>query len=48
MMTFYARRESVLYQNSLRWGFLVIGALSFMDAYATWTGGIESDPFRRK
>lgn len=45
MLTFYARRESALVQNELRWGLLVIGAVSFMDAYTTWTGGLETVPF---
>jgi len=45
MMTFYARRENAVYRNGLRWGFLVIGALSFMDAFAVWSGGIERIPF---
>ena len=45
MITFYARRESPIYQNSLRWGFLVIGAAAFMDAFATWTGAEDDIPF---
>lgn len=45
MITFYARRESPIYQNSLRWGFLVIGAAAFMDAFATWTGVEDDIPF---
>jgi len=45
MMTFYARRESPIYQNSLRWGFLVIGAMAFMDAFETWTGAEDDIPF---
>jgi hypothetical protein len=44
MASFYARKDSVLHQNYLRWGFLVIGALAFMDAFATWSGGIERVP----
>ena len=43
--TFYASRESAIYQNSLRWGFLVIGALAYMDAFAVWSHGLESIPF---
>ena len=43
--TFYAGRESAIYQNSLRWGFLVIGALAFMDAFAVWSHGVENIPF---
>jgi hypothetical protein len=38
MATFYARRESALYRGALRWGFLVIGAAAFMDAFGTWWG----------
>jgi hypothetical protein len=45
MLTFYAARDSTFYQNSLRWGFLGIGAAAFMDAYATWTGGLATIPF---
>jgi hypothetical protein len=44
MATFYARKEHAFVQNGLRWGFLVIGALSFMDAFATWTGGLQNVP----
>ena len=43
--TFYASRESAIYQNSLRWSFLVIGALAFMDAFAVWSHGVENIPF---
>ena len=45
MMTLYSPRESLVYRNQLRWGFLVIGALSFMDAFKTWTGSIYDIPF---
>jgi hypothetical protein len=45
MATFYARRESAIYQNGLRWGFIVIGAAAFMDAFKTWTGSEEDLPF---
>ncbi len=38
MVTFYARRDSSLYRGALRWGFLVIGAAAFMDAFAMWWG----------
>jgi len=38
MATFYAPRETSLYQGALRWGFLVIGAGGFMDAFSTWWG----------
>jgi hypothetical protein len=36
MGTFYVRRGHVLARGWLRWGFLVIGAAAFCDAYATW------------
>jgi hypothetical protein len=46
MATFYAPRESALYQNwGLRWGLLVIGALTFMHVFRTWSGPIEDIPF---
>lgn len=45
MATFYSNRESAIFQNSLRWGFVVIGALAFMDAYAIWTGSILNIAF---
>jgi hypothetical protein len=41
MATFYARPESTVYRKQLRWALLVIGAIAFMDAYATWSGGFE-------
>ena len=45
MLTFYARRDHPVYRNALRWGFLVIGALSFMDVWAVWSGGLPNVPF---
>jgi hypothetical protein len=46
MATFYAPRESALYQKwGLRWGLLVIGALTFMHVFRTWSGPIEDLPF---
>jgi hypothetical protein len=46
MATFYAPRESALYRNwGLRWGLLVIGALSFMHVFLMWTGPLEDLPF---
>src|SRR5262249_51204274 len=39
MGTFYAPRDSSLYKaQGLRWGLLVIGALSLMHVFALWTG----------
>jgi hypothetical protein len=46
MATFYAPRESALYKSwGLRWGLLVIGALSFMRVFLLWTGPFENIPF---
>jgi hypothetical protein len=46
MATFYAPRESRLYKSwGLRWGLLVIGALSFMHVFLMWTGPLENLPF---
>ena len=46
MATFYAPRESALYQKwGLRWGLLVIGALTFMHVFRTWSGSVEDIPF---
>jgi hypothetical protein len=43
---FYAPRESALCKSwGLRWGLLVIGALSFMHVFRLWTGPIEDIPF---
>ncbi|MFL5250739.1 MAG: hypothetical protein ACJ79V_23205 [Myxococcales bacterium] len=38
MATMYAPAESALRRGWLRWGFLVIGAVSFADAFAQWWG----------
>jgi hypothetical protein len=46
MATFYAPRESALYKKwGLRWGLLVIGALTFMHVFRTWSGPIDDLPF---
>jgi hypothetical protein len=46
MATFYAPRNSVLYKSwGVRWGLLVIGALSFMHVYRLWSGPWENIPF---
>jgi hypothetical protein len=46
MATFYAPRESALYKKwGLRWGLLVIGALTFMHVFRTWSGPVEDLPF---
>ena len=36
LLSFYARESSSLRKGWLRWGFLVIGAAAFADAFATW------------
>jgi hypothetical protein len=46
MATFYAPRESRLYESwGLRWGLLVIGALSFVHVFLMWRGPLEDLPF---
>lgn len=45
MMTVFAREESAVRRDRLRWGLVAIGALAFMDAYATWSEGIAAVPF---
>lgn len=46
MAMFYASRNSVLYKSwGVRWGLLVIGALSFMHVYRLWSGPWENIPF---
>lgn len=36
MLTLYADKESSLHRGALRWGFLVIGAAAFTDAFKVW------------
>jgi hypothetical protein len=45
MLTMYARAEHPVRHEHLRWAFLVFGALAFMDARATWFGGVGAIPF---
>ena len=46
MAAFYAPRESWVRKSwGLRWGLLVIGALSFMYTYHLWSGPYENIPF---
>jgi hypothetical protein len=45
MATFYMRREGAIYQNGLRWGFIVIGAAALLDPFKTWTGPEDDLPF---
>lgn len=42
MMTFYARRESPLTKNQVRWGLLILGAIAFWSVYSRWSGGFEN------
>jgi hypothetical protein len=44
MLTMYARKDHPVRRNNLHWGLLVIGALAFMDVYATWSGPINALP----
>jgi hypothetical protein len=46
MAAFYAPRGSALYQKwGLRWGLLVIGALTFIHVFRLWSGPMEDLPF---
>ena len=45
MLTVYARKDGPVHTNHLRWGFLLLGALAFLDAYAVWSGGLDRIPF---
>jgi hypothetical protein len=45
MLTMYARADHPVTEERLRWAFLVFGALSFMDARATWFGDVGAIPF---
>jgi len=45
MLTVYAREDHPMRRDHLRWGLLAIGALSFMDVYAVWSGPINRLPF---
>jgi len=36
MTTFFYGKRTQIYKGSLRWGFIVIGAASFVDTFATW------------
>jgi hypothetical protein len=44
MTTFYARKDHPINRNALRWGFLFIGALAFMDSWVVWSGGLQNVP----
>ncbi|MGC4081042.1 MAG: hypothetical protein QM736_02760 [Vicinamibacterales bacterium] len=45
MLTMFARPDHAVRREHLRWVFVAIGALAFMDAWTTWTGPIEGVPF---
>jgi hypothetical protein len=40
----YAREDNPLRSQQLRWGFLAIGALAFMDVQAVWSGPLSGLP----
>ena len=40
MLTVYARETHPVRRNQLRWGFLLLGAIAFVDAYHAWSGPI--------
>lgn len=42
MMTFYARPNSPITRQQLRWALVIIGAIAFWDAYSRWAGGFEN------
>jgi hypothetical protein len=42
MTTFYARSNSQLTRNQLRWALLVLGAIAFCHVYRQWSGGFEN------
>jgi len=42
MMTFYARSDSQLTRNQLRWALLILGAIAFCHVYRVWSGGFEN------
>lgn len=42
ILSFYARAESSIARNQVRWGLLVLGALAFWSVYSRWAGGFEN------
>jgi hypothetical protein len=42
MLTFYARPDSPISRNQVRWGLLVLGAMAFWSVYTRWAGGFEN------
>jgi hypothetical protein len=46
MSTFYVSRQSPLFKaQGMRWGLLLMGAMSFMYSYRLWSGPWENIPF---
>jgi len=41
MASFFFGKRSQLYQGSLRWGFLAIGAAAYVDMFATWLAALR-------
>jgi len=42
MLSFYARPDSPLTRNQVRWGLLLLGAMAFWSVYTRWAGGFEN------
>lgn len=42
MLTFYARPNSPLKKNQVRWALLILGAMAFWNVYSRWSGGFEN------
>ncbi len=42
MLSFYARTESPITRNQVRWGLLLLGAMAFWSVYSRWAGGFEN------
>ncbi|MGH9522577.1 MAG: hypothetical protein ACRD3E_08600 [Terriglobales bacterium] len=42
MMTFYARPDSPMARNQIRWALLIIGAIAFWNVYSRWAGGFQN------
>ncbi|HVZ19307.1 MAG TPA: hypothetical protein VG897_19460 [Terriglobales bacterium] len=42
MLTFYARPDSSIARNQVRWGLLILGAMAFWSVYTRWSGGFEN------
>ena len=42
ILTFYARADSPITRNQVRWGLLLLGAIAFWSVYSRWQGGFEN------